>query len=284
MYFLKNNVLTAAILDPVADAARLSSRYCTAGYIWQVRDAQGRDLLTGPAYPDPNPLPFHGQGIPDAFFTMLGADQCLPGGDVMVVGVGKVKRISPELPFQPRVNQTVQQICAWQTEVTATRIIQKTRQAFLDWNLELTRTVSLEGNCLRSITSLYNAGAPLPLKWFAHPFFPHTADRSCAAFSRPVSVAANPAYYFDEAGKLRIKAEHPLERDVFQILDLEAGKPLTLTVLHPITGTVRIECPFPVAWLPVWFNENTFSPEPFLEVNVKPSVIRDWEISYTFGL
>ncbi len=42
MITLANDSLEVQFLDPVADRARFGVRYCTGGYIFQVRDAQAR--------------------------------------------------------------------------------------------------------------------------------------------------------------------------------------------------------------------------------------------------
>ena len=55
------------ILDPESDQRHLSPRFCHGAYIWQVRNADGQALLSGPEYPSPNPLAFNGQGLPEVF-------------------------------------------------------------------------------------------------------------------------------------------------------------------------------------------------------------------------
>ncbi|NJN82715.1 MAG: hypothetical protein HC802_10870 [Caldilineaceae bacterium] len=72
MFTLANEQLSVSLLDPVADRARLGSRYCVGGYIWQVTDAAKGALLAGPLYPHPAPNTFDGQGAPDMFLTPLG--------------------------------------------------------------------------------------------------------------------------------------------------------------------------------------------------------------------
>ena len=88
MLFLTNARLKVHVLDPVADRARLGTRYCTAGFMFQVEDLERGSvpLLSGPTYPDAYNL-FDGQGIPDAFQPALGADR---GGTALGIGVGLI--------------------------------------------------------------------------------------------------------------------------------------------------------------------------------------------------
>ena len=67
MLQLSNGELRVDLLDPVADAARQGVRYCWGGYIWQVREACGEPLLTGPEWPNATPSAFNGQGLPESF-------------------------------------------------------------------------------------------------------------------------------------------------------------------------------------------------------------------------
>ncbi|NUM68479.1 hypothetical protein HUU39_24940 [candidate division KSB1 bacterium] len=99
MYVLQNAQLSAHILDPIADQARLGPRYCVGGYIYQVRDAAGRPLLSGPEFPAEFPAVINGQGLPEVFqFTLYHAEQEVEERK-LIIGVGLVDKISPQLPY-----------------------------------------------------------------------------------------------------------------------------------------------------------------------------------------
>ena len=91
MFTLDGENLKLWLLDPVADADKLGSRYCSGGYVWQLADARHGELLSGPCFPSPSPPPFDGQGLPEVFEIALGQDTATLGQDVWVIGVGRVR-------------------------------------------------------------------------------------------------------------------------------------------------------------------------------------------------
>jgi hypothetical protein len=159
MFLLTNDSLTVQVLDPIADRERLGTRYCTAGYIFQILDANHGELLTGPTYPDDFNT-FDGQGIPDAF--RLGPIQ-RPGasdGTALVIGVGVCDLEGDK----------VLEFCQWDISQTGNSLTFRTTQSFEEASLELERTVSLLDRTVRSETRLRNlAKRPLPFRWFPPP-------------------------------------------------------------------------------------------------------------------
>jgi outer membrane immunogenic protein len=95
MLTLTVNSLAVELLNPAdtGDRARLGTRYCWGGYIWQVHDQQAGPLLTGPEWPHPTPTPFNGQGLPESFrHTEFGTERplMLENGRGFILGVGEV--------------------------------------------------------------------------------------------------------------------------------------------------------------------------------------------------
>jgi len=289
MYTLENAALAVSILDPVADQVRLGSRYCVGGYIYQVTDPEHGDLLTGPQYPDPYPDTFDGQGAPDMFSTALGtkeagAEEIPVGQDVGVIGVGLVRRTSPLTPFSVRHNPEVTAFLPWQVEADKTTITMRTDQSFQDWSYALTRRVALEGRTIHSTTEITSTGkAILPVRWFAHPFFPLTADRIYSRFSLPVSMPENEGYFLNSEGFICQKPEHDWGRGAYQALTY--NKPtsgITITQKHPDVGEVLTTTDFAPDFLPVWSNANTFSFEPYFDTKLGQNESTAWRISYQF--
>lgn len=284
MYRLENGSLSVSILDPEADQIRLGSRYCIGGYIYQVTDAANEELFTGPQYPDPYPDSFDGQGAPDMFFTPLGAEETPVGGEVGIIGVGRVRRTSPIEPFYVRHNPEVAEFLSWEVDAGSDAITMHTAQTFRSWAYQLTRQVTLEGRTVHSHTAITSSGeAILPVRWFAHPFFPLTPDRVYCRFSMPVSMPENEGYFIDKAGFICQKPAYDWPRGCYQALTYEkpAGG-ITITQKHPTVGEVNTTTDFAPDFLPVWSNANTFSFEPYFDVKLKQGERAAWRISYTF--
>src|SRR3990167_3012019 len=100
MLTLSNDELAISMLDPIADQSRLGSRFCSGGYIYQIKDHKLGNLLSGPSFPADVPSTFDGQGIPEVFEVALGQNDAKVGDDVLVIGTGLVTRVSPIKPFQ----------------------------------------------------------------------------------------------------------------------------------------------------------------------------------------
>ncbi|MEZ4673497.1 MAG: hypothetical protein R2932_04545 [Caldilineaceae bacterium] len=284
MYTLENVALSVLILDPVADRERLGSRYCVGGDIYQVIDPEQGELFTGPQYPDPYPDTFDGQGAPDMFFTPLGAEGTPVGEDVGIIGVGRVRRTSPIEPFYVRHNPEVSEFLPWEIKINQDNITMRTTQRFRDWAYRLTRQVTLTGRKVDSVTEIESTGtAILPVRWFAHPFFPLTPDRVYCHFSISVSMPENEGYFINDEGFICQKPEHNWARGAYQALSYDkpaAG--ITITQKHPSVGEVITTTDFAPDYLPVWSNANTFSFEPYFDAKLHQGQSATWRISYQF--
>jgi hypothetical protein len=70
------------------------------------------------------------------FFSPRLANKPLEVGDeVEVIGVGRVKRTSPVLPFHVRDNPTVTAFTNWNAAANANSIVMSTEQELHDWRL-----------------------------------------------------------------------------------------------------------------------------------------------------
>jgi len=272
------------VLDPIADARRLGSRYCTGGYIWQVVDGRLGELFAGPEYPR-EPNTFDGQGAPEMFKTALGAEGVPVGGEVECIGVGRVLRTSAQEPFDVRYNREVIEFVKWSVEFSNSSVTMRTEHAFRDWAYDLTRKVTLHGRTIGSATTICSRGAaPLPIRWFAHPFFPIAADNVMCRFSFPVSMPDNPGYSLNADKFVVRKASHDWRRGWLQALDLQTGgRSLVVVQKHPLFGQVTAATDFPPAFLPIWGNDRTFSFEPYFEQTLAPGTKACWSIKYSCG-
>lgn len=283
MLILQNQTLRVQLLDPVLDQKRLGSRYCTGGYVWQISDLISGDLLSGPQFPDPVPTKFDGQGVPEVFETAMGQDSASINEEVLVIGVGRVIRTSPVQPFHVRDNPEVSEFCSWEIRQNQNSVLMQTKQNFKNFSLNLIRIVSLNDRTVTSSSVLINTGKEsIPLRWFAHPFFPLNKDFVCCKFSRPIQTPQKPGFLIDKNGYLVMSRDYPWSKGLYCPLQMEWGEPLSVKQHHPLLSEINVQLSFPVFSMPVWANANTFSFEPYLDTLVLPGSRREWAIEYRF--
>lgn len=283
MFFLHNKWLNVSILDPVLDKYRLGSRYCTGGYIWQISDNSVGNLLSGPGYPLLQPPVFDGQGVPEVFETALGQDTAGVNDEVLVIGVGRVIRTSSVTPFHVRDNPVVKQFCSWKVELQQTFCRMETFQTFGDFSLSLTRDVQLLDRTVISRTHITNTGKEkIPLRWFAHPFFPLTNDLTCCKFSEEIRMLQNPGYFLNNDNYLAMRPDYPWNKGLYCLTDMDWGTPLNVKMCHPLLSEVEIRLMFKVSKMPVWANSNTFSFEPYFDAIANCKDTLQWSIEYCF--
>jgi hypothetical protein len=280
---LEDGGLSVALLDPATDGARLGSRYCSGGYVWQITDAQHGDLLSGPCFPDPTPPPFDGQGLPEVFEIALGQDTARVGDDVWVIGVGRVRRESSNRPFHVRDNPSVVERAVWTVEQSKKNVTMRSREGFAGFELEVVRGVSLMGRTLGSATTVRNLGArEIPVRWFAHPFFPW-AGAECFRLSLETELPENPGFFANVRRFVERNPAHTWERGCYVVPKTTLGGRLEVTQRHPKLGDVRVRCGFSLAWLALWGNEHTVSFEPFHATVLAPGATSSWAIDYEFS-
>jgi hypothetical protein len=280
---LAGDRLTVTVLEPQADEERLGSRYVAGGYVWQVTDAERGELLAGPCFPSPTPPPFDGQGAPEVFEIALGQDSARVGDEVYVIGVGRVRRESPVKPFHVRDNPRVTERASWLLTEPGPGVVEfRTRAAFGDFALELARSLSLRGRTLRSATVLTNVGArAIPVRWFAHPFFPWAGERWCR-LSLESALPEGAPLVEDKEGYVARRSGSDWRRGHYVVPRVALGGRLAVEQAHPTLGVVRASCDFPLGGLALWGNEHTCSFEPFLHTIVAPGHDARWAVVYDF--
>src|SRR5688500_17614164 len=120
-----------------------------------------------------------------------------------------------------------------------------TEQTFDDSTLSLERLVRLEGRALESRTNVTNRGrAALPLRWFAHPFFPWS--EAGLELSLEADFAENPGFEWSPARRVVPKISHSWNRGQYLPIRTALGYELAVKQAHPKVGEVNIECRFPL--------------------------------------
>ena len=283
MLSLSLNSLSVDLLNPAdaRDRGRMGTRYCWGGYIWQVYDQQAGPLLTGPEWPDPSPTPFNGQGLPESFrHTELGTDRALmlEDGRGFIIGIGEV---APNDAGEPAVTKP----CQWSVTRSAAAMDFYTVQTRGHHGCRLSRRIALEGRSLTSFTKIINTGTrPLPLHWFAHPFFALTEGVLTCGLPRSWDMAENPGFALDGERRLTFVRRFKNKTDGhFQPLIVGPKTPLRAAVSHPRLSKLFFSTDFTPDACPIWGNSNTWSIEPYIMAELAPGATRSWTLSYEFG-
>jgi hypothetical protein len=281
LYYLRNQHLTVTVLDPVADRDRFGPRFCTGGYIYQVEDAKYGPLFSGPEFPAERPAAVNGQGLPEVFQFTLFADERDMEEEKLIIGVGIVDKRDSHLPYHLFTNSQTKEFCTWQVEQSENLIRMKTAQAYKKWSLQLNKEVGLFQRTLTSYTRLRNTGAaPVPFRWFAHPFFPLNPDWECCQFLMPVKLPDNPAFFIKSEGLIEMNRHYDWRNGYFQLLENCQGKESMAIQLHPQLEQIHVTGDFPFSKVAIWANDRTFSFEPFYEDTVPVGQEKIWSLSY----
>lgn len=270
MHTLRSGELTVELLDPNDDRERMGARYCTAGYIFQVHHAERGPLLSGPQYPDAFSW-FDGQGIPDTFHR---APLPVAGkaGEVVVPGVG----------LCTADGQTVLEFAEWERSSWSSGFQWSTEQRAAESVIGLSRTVSLLGRTLRSVTRLENrARGFVPVSWYPHPFFPHPADDELCRFSIPVSFA-DTDFFSIGADQSIYRVGWPWSGGGITAVDHDARDHFSVLQRHPALGTVSAVFGYVPSYTMIYGNRNCFSFEPYFERTLGPGQSTEWYVDYVF--
>ena len=149
MITLTGDALAVSVLDPVADRHLLGTRYCTAGFIFQVEDAARGLLLAGPTFPHAYEL-FGGQGAPDAFQPHLPVERAADGSPSRVLGIG--------IGLIDTAASEVVAWCPWTVERDAEHLRFRAVQEAARWRFTVERMLTLRGRTVRVQTRIQNGG------------------------------------------------------------------------------------------------------------------------------
>ena len=283
MLSLSNSTLSVSLLDPddSTDRLRQGTRYCWGGYIWQVTDAKIGPVFAGGQWPDPNPTPFNGQGLPESFRHAefgTGVSVILEENRGFIIGIGDV---APDANGELAVTKP----CDWTITSGPGSIEFCTSQSGNGYACQLTRRVSLVDRTLTSATSLSNTGSRvLPLHWFAHPFFALDDRKLTCSLPASWGMAENVGYALDAKHRVMFKRRfNDIHDGHFQQLIVGKGESLRSVVSHPKLSEIVLTTDFVPDSCPVWGNNNTWSIEPYIETTLAAGANRAWTLKYEIG-
>ncbi|MDZ7289295.1 MAG: hypothetical protein ONB44_08055 [candidate division KSB1 bacterium] len=283
MYYLTNQYLTVAVLDPIRDQARLGPRFCTGGYVYQIEDAKFGPLLSGPEFPAEQPAVTNGQGLPEVFQFTLYDDECQMEEEKLIIGVGLVDKQDPSLPYHLLTNAYTKEFCIWQVFPSGNSIRMETTQTYKKWSLQLVKDVWLVHRTVTSHTHLRNIGRTLVrFRWFAHPFFPLNPSWECCQFLMPARLPDNPAYFLNASGVIEMNRHYHWREGFFQLLENCQGREFMAIQLHPQLEQIYVSGDFPLSKVAMWANDRTFSFEPFYEDVVPANQEKSWSLAFHF--
>ena len=258
--------LAVDVLNPETDRDRFGLRYCTGGYIFQIRRGGKTPLLTGPTYPDTF-VPVHGQGFPDTFnhVPLFIADEDL----FMITGIGKCDL----------KNGKIIELTHWDVEKKDDEIKFRTIHKFSSYEYTLTRRIKVSGDKVISHTTMENRGKTyVPVSWYPHPFFPPKEEGLVFTLKTPFSFE-NETGFFRKEGNGIYKNRGIEESKSFQVMKTES-------VLHVLADNDTYECEMKTDYIsahtPVWANDNTSSIEPYYDTTLFPGCTKEWTVSYEF--
>lgn len=277
---LSNADLSVDLLNPAADLWQVGPRFCSGGYIWQVHDKAVGTLLTGPEWPDANPQPHNGQGLPESFrhSTTTGEPLLWDGAVGLAPGAGALGRDESGAIV-------ITEPCVWNVDPSTDRVVFRTAQAVRGWSYELERTIELRGRQLLSHSRLTNRGAtPLVLEWFAHPYFALQDDGlSRVILPAGTTLPENPGFLLNDRELSLRRAFVGKDDGHLELLALPHEANLTAELTHPRLTSVRFATSFAPSKCVLWANGNTLSLEPFMALSLAPGESREWTLTYDFG-
>jgi len=283
MLTLSNDDLHVSLLDPQdpVDRQRVGTRYAWGGYIWQVEDAVAGPLLTGPEWPEPAPDPYNGQGLPESFRAHeFGTERPLmfENGTGFIIGVGDIAETRAG-------DLEVTAPCDWEISSEGGEMVFTTEQSGNGYACRLTRRISLDGRQLVSSSHLENLGErPLPVHWFAHPFFALTDRWITCRLPASWDMADNEGYRLDADHCLHLNRQFCDPKDGhFELLSVGEDAPLEVVLSHPTLSEVTFATDFVPDLCPVWGNSATWSIEPYLVTELAPGTDYMWALTYGFG-
>ncbi len=266
MFSISSETLSVCLLDPKVDFKRFGTRYCTGGYIFQIYDASGRALLSGPTFPESFNT-FDGQGIPDSFShaPLLLRESRL----FLIPGIGECDLAS----------NSVVRFSDWEIEIKNSSAVFAARETKGGYDFTIVRTIQVDGRTIISRTMIENEGSELvPISWYPHPFFPPREDLSMFSLVRDAYFDAPTGYFAIENGNVR-RIKGIEQKKSFQPV-LTPGEKFLYAKIHARNSEWLMTTDYYSHQSPIWANDRTFSIEPYYQDTAFAGHALSWSVSY----
>lgn len=273
MIVLGNPQFQLELLDPLADADRLGSRYSHSGYIWQVR-ADGRDLLTMPFAPFEV---FHGTGFPDEFEQPVGYQEARVGEGFVKLGVGAVEK-NADHAYTNHDRHRVLQPAEHDVRVEDGRVVFGQALSYKGYGYAYEKRIELTGEAsFRIAHRLANTGQRAwESFWYSHIFLARPA------LGAPAWLAVPQTYQPTDENPLTPSAGRyplPAQAEICAWWQVPPG----LCDAHQVGGPDRVfsaRCDSPCMGFMFYQNPRVVSPEPRVAIALQPGQDQAWSTEY----
>ena len=118
----------------------------------------------------------------------------------------------------------------------------------------------------------------------AHPFLHHNKDRSLGKL--PIKLEENSHYQVDDKGRFFARIPQNYDSSIHNTFAMgqaiQKESDLNISFKQDCLPDFNICCRFRVSQIPVWFNDKTISPEPFIIDDLGQNQKMTWGIDYCF--
>lgn len=221
-------------------------------------------------------------GPSEEFFGTVGYEQARPGESFLKVGVGLLKRESEE-PFDWFHRYEIADPGIRTLETSSAKAV-FTHE--LPGIYSYVKTVEVTGGDSFRISHSLAAAESLELRHYCHNFFtfglPSVGTERSVEFDAPISgVWREDTVNADcDSSRIWITAQMQPGQKCYMgniVSDMPHGYGFTLRAGD---RAVRVRCSMPLSPSVLWSNHRVFCVEPYVDLNVQPSVPVEWTIDY----
>ena len=295
---MNNDSTTIAILPIPKTPDGLSVRFVLGGWIADFQDSDGYSFISKD-FPEDKVVGF---GYPDEFINPMMLTK-IPGDatEAIKIGVGRISLLRPG-NYRFTEEPGVIEIFPWVIEKNHNSIqfTQEVLEGGLGYRLtkEIRPHIYMEGDInvkgQAGFTISYNLKnlsqeRPIQTLWYYHPFVAPGGMGSNCFIDLPDTL--KPAFDFvkpltkDNEGRLHLPDDFTeIKTQLLQFTPADMGHVNKFAIGNINHKKVLIiEGDFPLAFLRVWYEPRTFSPEPFYQITLAAGEEISWSVKNTIA-